>query len=140
MNSESRTWLLRFPYILYMAMTTLGAPPSPAREQAFKTALTAREYENGLLGEIVRDGRQQVATGSLMQEFLKALKSGKTNLAQGLLSCIEVINNELSEHESEAFKQMAFDLAAAIAEHATTADKEKDFKFIKNLRVWMAMM
>ena len=75
-----------------------------------------------------------------MKDFLQALKQGKTNLAQGILSCIEVINNELSEPEGEAFKQMAFDLAAAIAEHATPADKEKDFKFIKNLRVWMAMM
>lgn len=119
MHSESRTWLLRFPYILYMAMTTLGAPPSPAREQAFNAALAVLETDTGLRGEIVREGRRQVASGALMPDFLQALKHGETNLAQGLLSCIEVINNELSEQESDAFRKMAFDLAAAIAEHAT---------------------
>ena len=141
MNPESRVWLLRFPYILYMAMTTLGAPASPARERAFKAVLTTLETDTGLLGESLREGRQQAEQGPLLKDFVKALSQGQTNLAQGILSCIEVINNELPESDGERFKQMAFEITDTIAQHTRVpADHEKDRQFIKNLRGWFAMM
>ena len=104
MTPESHVWLLRFPYILYMAMTTLGAPPSPARERAFKAMLTLLETDAGLPGKILREGRERVERGTLLKDFMKALFQGKTYLAQGILSCIEVINNELPERDSDRIK------------------------------------
>lgn len=63
------------------------------------------------------------------QAFLKDLQQGKTNLAQGLFTCIEVINNDLSEQDGEAFRQMAFDPATAIARYATMGNLKQSVFF-----------
>jgi hypothetical protein len=61
----------------------------------------------------------RAASGALVQDFTSDMQQGKTNLVQGIMTCIEIINNELTIEQSNQFHNAAY----PISDGRSTADR-----------------